>query len=45
MINEAKFELLNQIDYWTKELEKYGKKHQKEVELFQLEKMAVIIYL
>ncbi|CAD8136108.1 unnamed protein product [Paramecium octaurelia] len=41
MINEAKFELLKQIDYWTQDLQKYQKQHDKEIELFYLERLAI----
>ncbi|CAD8076778.1 unnamed protein product [Paramecium sonneborni] len=42
MINEAKFELLQQIDYWTQDLQKYQKQHAKEIDIFYLERLAII---
>ncbi|CAD8142992.1 unnamed protein product [Paramecium octaurelia] len=41
MINEAKFELLKQIDYWIQDLQKYQKQQPKKIELFNLERLAI----
>lgn len=43
MSNEIKIELIKQIDLWTQALEQYGKKHEKEIQLFYIEKINVAI--